>query len=90
VSRASRLAAADTRIQRPRDAAGRFAKRVVLPQRPAGWQLGLNAAQVPGGISTVSIGTVVAGGRQWDPDDAAPHAASIGYALAVETASAPS
>ena len=86
MSRASRLAAADTRIVRPRDAAGRFAKRIVLPKEPAGWQLGRNAAGVPGGISTTPVGAVTAGGRTWDPVDAGPHSASIGYALAAETA----
>jgi hypothetical protein len=57
------------------------------PQSKAG-QLGLNAAGVPGGISAVPVGTIVAGGLVWDPSDAEPHSASIGYALAAETAAA--
>jgi hypothetical protein len=69
VSAASRLARADKQIVRP----------------PAGSQLGLNSAGVPGGISAVPVDEpLYAGGQNWLPCDAEPWATSIGYQLAVE------
>lgn len=48
-------------------------------------QLGLNSAGVPGGLGAVPRpAPFLAGGVRWEPVDAAPHAAPIGYALAAQ------
>ncbi|HEY9418191.1 MAG TPA: hypothetical protein VIQ30_25810 [Pseudonocardia sp.] len=76
MSRQSRLMAANGRI-------------VAAPVKPGpSWpSLTRNSANVPGGISAVPLpGPLVAAGLTWAPEDAAPHASSIGYALALEMA----
>lgn len=73
MSAASRLAAADTRF--------------VDQPAPAGSNIGLNSANVPGGISAAAVDHPLhAGGLEWLPSHAEPWSASIGYALAVEHA----
>lgn len=49
-------------------------------------QLGLNSAGVPGGLGADPLpDPFVMHGVTWAPDDAAPHASPIGYALASTT-----
>lgn len=76
MSAASRLAAAATCF-------------VDEPTPTAGANIGLNSANVPGGISTVPIDEKFDYvGLDWHPTDAEPWAASIGYHLAVELSGA--
>jgi len=72
VSATSRLAAAEQCFVKP-------------DQPTAGSNIGLNTARVPGGISAIpQPDPIRAGGLLWGPADAAPHACSIGYQIAVE------
>jgi hypothetical protein len=74
VSATSRLAKADTCIVKP------------VPDT----DIGLNSANVPGGISAAPLDRPLhAGGLEWLPSHAEPWASSIGYALAVELGSHP-
>jgi hypothetical protein len=58
--------------------------------KPVGVDLGLNSANVPGGISAIALDRPLrAGGLEWLPIHAEPWASSIGYALAVEPGSHP-
>jgi len=77
-------------VRAPRGPDGRF-----IPASPgAGLLYVADAAQrsgVPGALRCdPPTGEVVAGGLVWTVDDAGPHAASIGCALAIETAAGPS
>lgn len=77
MSKASRLMAANGRI-------------VPAPAKlaPPASSLTLNSANVPGGICAVPLaGPIDVAGLTWTPEDAAPHACSIGYSLALEFAS---
>jgi hypothetical protein len=74
VSAASRLARADKQIVKP------------VPDT----DIGLNSANVPGGISATPLDRPLhAGGLEWLPSHAEPWSCSIGYALAVELGSHP-
>ena len=72
MSAASRLAAAE--------------QCFVKPDPPAaGSNIGLNSANVPGGISAIPVDHPLhAGGLEWLPSHAEPWSCSIGYQLAVE------
>ncbi len=73
MSRTSRLEKATSRIQTPDDGAI--------------GQLGLNSADVPGGVGSVHLdGPVEVGGMEWRPEDGHSWAATIGAALALEMA----
>lgn len=89
MSKASRLAAADTRILPPKDpATGRFTKRTE-PGR-VGPQLGLNSAGVSGGCGTAAPDAPFeVCGIRWEPIDCSPWHSPIGAALAVEMAGKP-
>lgn len=84
MSRASRLAAADTRIEKPRHpTSGRFVSRWDM----IGPQLGLNRSRVPGGLGFELEKAVVAAGIVWLPEHGWPSESPIGTALAAEIAS---
>jgi hypothetical protein len=71
-------------------AASRLARADRQIIKPAGVDLGLNSANVPGGISTPALDRPLhAGGLEWLPSHAEPWSASIGYALAVQLGSHP-
>lgn len=78
MSRASRLAAADTCFDRPRDeTTGKFRKRAELAR---------NGARVPGALGFVLDGPVQVCGIEWHPSDGEPWGSPIGVALAAEMA----
>jgi len=78
VSAAARLAAADTRFVRPRDArTGKF-------RAPA--ELARNTARVPGALGVELAAPVQACGIEWLPEHGDPWASPIGAQIAVEWA----
>jgi hypothetical protein len=83
MSRATRLAAADTRIVPPRGPDGRFLARPDFARSP---QLALNRAGIPGALGAEPLTEPFeAAGITWRPADADPWACPIGYTVAVET-----
>lgn len=81
MSRASRLALADTRILPPRDSATKKFRKVA--------DLARNSGKVGGALGFVLAEPVQVCGIEWVPADAEPWAAPIGAWLAAETAQRP-